>query len=200
MTHSVSMQNEEREGTPEDFDFNDYFSLRRPRDAVAGFSSGLKSVVKGVAGGALSLVAAPVVYTQQEGVKGLGKGVAVGVTGAAVLPVVGVAVGMSQLARGIYNTPTAMYERSRGRYWDASQREWVDEPPQPLVVQEEEIPGSSNRSEIFKVLLVEFCRFRWRGSVGLLRDFGIGSELYVGGNQETIFLVGTEVSPRQESG
>lgn len=135
------------EGVPEDFDFNDYFSLRRPRDAFAGLASGFKSVVKGVAGGALSLVAAPVLYTQQEGVKGLGKGVAVGVTGAAVLPVVGVAVGMSQLARGIYNTPTAMYERTRGRFWDPSQREWVDEPPQPLVVQEENTPTNHQSRE-----------------------------------------------------
>ena len=142
---------ETEDGPPEDFDFNDYFSLRRPRDVVAGFSSGLKSIAKGVTVGAVSLLAAPVVYTQKEGVKGLGKGVAVGVASAAVLPVVGVAVGVSQFARGICNTPVAVYESTRGRYWDASQREWVDERPLPLVVEEEEtamgIGGEHSRGD-----------------------------------------------------
>lgn len=134
----------------EDYDFNDFFSLRRPRDAMAGFASGMKSVIKGTVGGAVSLVAAPVYYTQQQGVKGLGKGVAVGVTGAAVLPVVGVAVGVSQFARGLYNTPAAVYERYRGRYWDSAKREWVDDVPQPLTIQPPE-PTNEHRSRMFSV-------------------------------------------------
>ena len=49
--------------------FNMLFSTRRPKDAAAGVSSGLKSVVKGVLAGAASLVAAPVLGAQQEGLK-----------------------------------------------------------------------------------------------------------------------------------
>eukprot|EP00958_Prasinococcus_capsulatus_P014355 scaffold1505_cov390-Prasinococcus_capsulatus_cf.AAC.13 len=49
--------------------FNMLFSTRRPRDAAAGVSSGLKSIVKGVIAGAATLVAAPVMGAQQEGLK-----------------------------------------------------------------------------------------------------------------------------------
>eukprot|EP00210_Caulerpa_lentillifera_P006346 g6062.t1 len=133
---------------PDEVDFNDLFSLRRPRDAVAGFASGMKSIVKGVAGGTVSLIAAPAVYAHQEGWKGFGKGLVVGVTGAAVLPVVGVAVGVSQFARGVYNTPEAIVEKTRGRYWDGSKREWVDEKPMPLVTQEDHRNGGGAGASI----------------------------------------------------
>jgi hypothetical protein len=59
-------------------DFNDIFSLRRPRDARAGLASGLKSMAKGVAGGVAGLVAAPVVGAKQDGFKGFAKGLGTG--------------------------------------------------------------------------------------------------------------------------
>lgn len=37
-------------------DFNDVFSLRKPKDAKAGFASGLKSIAKGVVAGAAGAV------------------------------------------------------------------------------------------------------------------------------------------------
>lgn len=123
-------------------EFNDLFSLRKPKDARAGLASGMKSIAKGVLGGTASLVAAPAVYANQDGWKGLAKGVAVGVAGAAVLPVVGVAIGATQIVRGVYNTPEAIVETTRGRYWDQSKREWVDEEPLPLVT-EEQVYGRS---------------------------------------------------------
>lgn len=136
------------EGSPnlvsEDVEFNDFFSLRRPRDAVAGFASGMKSIAKGVAGGTVSLIAAPAVYAHQEGWKGLGKGLVVGVTGAAVLPVVGVAVGVSQMARGVINTPEAIVEKTRGRFWDSSKREWVTDRPLPVVTVDDYPPSRLN--------------------------------------------------------
>lgn len=58
--------------------FDDIFSLRRPRDARAGLSSGLKSIAKGVVGGVAGLVAAPVIGATQQGVTGFAKGVATG--------------------------------------------------------------------------------------------------------------------------
>jgi hypothetical protein len=58
--------------------FNDIFSIRRPKDAKAGLSSGLKSIAKGVIGGVAGLVAAPVVGAQQHGISGFAKGVATG--------------------------------------------------------------------------------------------------------------------------
>lgn len=57
---------------------NDVFSLRRPRDARAGFSSGLKSIAKGVLGGAVGLLAAPIAGAHRDGVAGFAKGLASG--------------------------------------------------------------------------------------------------------------------------
>ncbi|GLC44692.1 hypothetical protein PLESTB_000973900 [Pleodorina starrii] len=119
-------------------DFNDVFSLRKPRDAKAGVASGLKSIAKGVLGGAAGLVAAPIVGAQREGVAGFAKGLAQGVVGAVVLPVTGVGVGTVQIVRGVINTPEAVVQSSYGKLWDESRREWVDkdmivplEPQQP---------------------------------------------------------------------
>jgi len=58
--------------------FQDIFSLRRPRDAKAGLSSGMKSLGKGLVGGVVGLVAAPVVGATQDGFTGFAKGVATG--------------------------------------------------------------------------------------------------------------------------
>jgi hypothetical protein len=58
--------------------FNDVFSLRNPKDIRAGVSSGLKSVAKGVIGGALSIVAAPALGAAEQGWAGFAKGVATG--------------------------------------------------------------------------------------------------------------------------
>ena len=41
-----------------------------------------------------------------------------GVLGAVVLPVAGTGIGLAQVARGAWNTPEAIYETSRGRFWD----------------------------------------------------------------------------------
>jgi len=41
-----------------------------------------------------------------------------GVVGAVVLPVVGIGVGVSQTIRGGWNTPLAIMEASKGKYWD----------------------------------------------------------------------------------
>ncbi len=59
-------------------DFNDVFSLRKPKDARAGVASGLKSIGKGVAAGVVGLVAGPVIGAKQEGFVGFGKGLAAG--------------------------------------------------------------------------------------------------------------------------
>ena len=58
--------------------FNDVFSLRKPKDAKAGISSGAKSIGKGVLAGAAGLIAAPILMAKQEGALGFVKGVAVG--------------------------------------------------------------------------------------------------------------------------
>jgi len=113
--------------TNEDLDVElpDIFSSRRPRDAVAGFSSGLKNVGKGIALGAAALVCAPVAGAATEGVSGFAKGLLAGVGGALALPVMGVATGVSQFAKGIYNTPSAVKEKIGGeKEWDREKGCW----------------------------------------------------------------------------
>ena len=46
------------------------FSMRRPRNATAGVSSGLKSAAKGVGMGVVGLVAAPMLGAKENGIKG----------------------------------------------------------------------------------------------------------------------------------
>ena len=66
------------DGKTEEYTLNDLFSLRKPRDFRAGLASGSKSLAKGVLGGALGLVAAPVMGAFQGGFLGFGKGVVAG--------------------------------------------------------------------------------------------------------------------------
>ena len=77
----VSSDSSEMDPQPknaEDYSFNDVFSLRRPRDAKAGLSSGGKSAAKGLAVGVLGLVVAPIAGAVQDGAAGFAKGLASG--------------------------------------------------------------------------------------------------------------------------
>jgi len=101
------------------------FSSRRPRDAAAGLSSGLKNIGKGIASGVAILVCAPVAGAISEGAPGFAKGLLAGVIGAVALPVSGVATGVSQFARGLWNTPEAVRERMEGvKEWDKEKGVW----------------------------------------------------------------------------
>ncbi|KAK9815321.1 hypothetical protein WJX72_001695 [[Myrmecia] bisecta] len=122
------------ERTEHAISFNDVFSTRKPKNVQAGLASGLKSVAKGVAAGAAGLVVAPAVGAVQGGLPGFAKGCLSGLAGAVLLPVTGVAVGATQVVRGIANTPEAIRESSKGRFWDEDAREWTDQPTLALAV------------------------------------------------------------------
>ncbi|KFM28276.1 Chaperone protein dnaJ 10 [Auxenochlorella protothecoides] len=118
-------------------DFNSVFSLRKPKDARAGLSSGLKSVAKGVLAGTVGLVAAPTIGAQQDGLMGFAKGAGAGLMGAVVLPVAGLVVGTTQLVRGLANTPEAISAARAGKAWDEERRTWVDDPGSALALEDE---------------------------------------------------------------
>ena len=101
------------------------FSTRRPRNVQAGLASGVKSVAKGAAMGAVGLVAGPVMGAREGGVGGFFTGLGAGLLGAVALPVSGVVIGAVQLARGALNTPEAISERGKGKVWDEDTRTWV---------------------------------------------------------------------------
>lgn len=101
-----------------DVEMPSIFSTRRPCHFGSGLSSGLKSIAKGVGLGLTTLVAAPVVGAAEGGVAGFFKGLGIGVVGGVALPVGGVIIGTAQVARGAFNTPTAVYSASKGKHWD----------------------------------------------------------------------------------
>lgn len=109
-----------------DFANLELFSTRRPRDLIAGASSGIKSFTKGVVGGISTLVVAPVLGAQQNGWAGFCQGLAQGMVGAIALPVAGAAVATWQIGRGLLNTPEALIERSNGKDWDDESRTWYE--------------------------------------------------------------------------
>jgi curved DNA-binding protein CbpA len=98
----------------------------RPKNALAGLGSGLKYMSGGIVAGAAALVSAPVIGAREEGAMGLLKGVAKGVGGFVGLTVAGAAVGVTQLVRGVANTPEAISKGSRRDYkWDKDKGEWI---------------------------------------------------------------------------
>jgi curved DNA-binding protein CbpA len=112
-------------GSAHEFDVNDVFSLRKPKDLAGGVSSGLQSIGKSVLMGASALVAAPIVGARTEGAAGFAKGLGLGVASAAILPVVGASVGAVQMVRGACATPEAMANTRAGKRWDSRARRWV---------------------------------------------------------------------------
>lgn len=107
-------------------DLNDFFSLRKPKDAKAGLASGLKSMGTGVCAGVLGLIVAPIVGGCKEGAKGALCGLCAGLVGAVVLPVTGAVIGSTQIIRGIINTPEAIIESGKGKIWNHDKREWTE--------------------------------------------------------------------------
>mmetsp|Transcript_27310 Transcript_27310/g.57992 ORF Transcript_27310/g.57992 Transcript_27310/m.57992 type:complete len:921 (-) Transcript_27310:127-2889(-) len=100
------------------------FSLRKPRDVVAGTSSGLKTMSKGLGLGVAALVSQPILGAKQSGAKGFVKGMGTGLLGFTASTVAGTAVGTTQIVRGVLNTPRAIVLKAKGRVWNAEQRKW----------------------------------------------------------------------------
>jgi len=128
--------------------FDALFSTRKPKDGWAGLSSGLKSVAKGTAAGAASLVAQPIMGAQQAGVKGFFTGLAAGVASAVALPVAGICVGAYQVGRGLANSGEAMSNAKKGMLWDEEKREWyfylMDQELQDVRAQEKLLKEQKN--------------------------------------------------------
>jgi len=100
------------------------FSTRRPRDAIAGAASGVKTLGRSLAAGATSLATGPGRGANDGGALGAVWGFGEGVANAMVLPCVGLAVGMAQFARGVANTPVAVVETLQGLQWNERDRIW----------------------------------------------------------------------------
>ena len=100
------------------------FSTRRPKNLIAGLSSGVKSFLKGTVSGAVGLVAAPTVGAKDNGFQGFIVGLANGIVSAITLPLTGAAVATVQIGRGAVNSVEAVIESNNGKDWDQEKREW----------------------------------------------------------------------------
>eukprot|EP00435_Cladocopium_sp_Y103_P061607 s701_g23.t1 len=69
------------------------FSVRKPRDAVAGTASGLKTMARGVGVGLASLVTLPAIGAKTGGIKGFAKGCGTGLATCVGSTVAGTLVG-----------------------------------------------------------------------------------------------------------
>eukprot|EP00730_Choanoeca_flexa_P011192 TRINITY_DN24013_c0_g1_i1.p1 TRINITY_DN24013_c0_g1~~TRINITY_DN24013_c0_g1_i1.p1 ORF type:complete len:653 (+),score=169.65 TRINITY_DN24013_c0_g1_i1:460-2418(+) len=127
------------------------FSTRRPQNIASGFSSGVKTLFKGVGAGVGCLVALPVAGAVNDGAGGFVKGLAAGVAGAVALPVAATCVAGYQMVRGVYNTPEAVVSKAKGRAWDPYERKWVDYRPDQAIVVEKDF--NANRTGFYDRLL-----------------------------------------------
>eukprot|EP00440_Ansanella_granifera_P056650 gb/GFBE01061403.1/.p1 GENE.gb/GFBE01061403.1/~~gb/GFBE01061403.1/.p1 ORF type:complete len:895 (+),score=210.96 gb/GFBE01061403.1/:1-2685(+) len=111
----------------ESYPIEKLLSSTRPRDLLDGLGSGLKVAGAGVLAGTATLIAAPVMAAKEDGVTGFFKGLAAGVCGGVGLALGGAAAGVTQVARGVYNTPEAIQAAQDGKRWDSDTGAWVDD-------------------------------------------------------------------------
>ena len=124
---------------------NELMDTTRPKNALSGLGSGLKFIGGGIVAGTAALVSAPIVGARENGAMGLLTGVAKGVGGFVGLTVGGVAVGVTQIARGIANTPEALAKGSRKDYkWDKEKGKWYKD---VYVLRELEVDANTEEAE-----------------------------------------------------
>eukprot|EP00397_Hematodinium_sp_SG-2012_P010214 GEMP01010323.1.p1 GENE.GEMP01010323.1~~GEMP01010323.1.p1 ORF type:complete len:881 (+),score=200.07 GEMP01010323.1:81-2723(+) len=124
----VSTSTELAEKANEDsyaIEFDQAWQKTEPKHAVDGLCSGLGYMAGGVAAGAATMCAAPVLGAKNGGVAGFFKGVAAGTVAGVGLAVGGTAFGVTQVCRGVKNTPEALSQPANMR-WDQDLRRWVD--------------------------------------------------------------------------
>lgn len=102
------------------------FYSGNPKHVLSGAGEGLGNVATGVSMGLASLVGATVAGSRGEGAWGGVKGFGVGLVGFAALTGYGAYTGCRQISRGVYNTPEAVDQASKGELlWDSNKEEWV---------------------------------------------------------------------------
>ena len=101
------------------------FSYNTPKDIIAGASSGIKNISKGIIGGIGSMFILPIYGAKDDGLNGLIKGAGLGLCGGILLPITGTFMGGAQIIRGLYNTPEAIYSKLNGKIWDCENKIWI---------------------------------------------------------------------------
>mmetsp|Transcript_7093 Transcript_7093/g.12831 ORF Transcript_7093/g.12831 Transcript_7093/m.12831 type:complete len:555 (-) Transcript_7093:96-1760(-) len=113
---------------------NTILDSSRPKHAGEGLASGFGNIVGGAVGAVGIIVLAPVVGTAVGGKNGglvggtlgLVGGAVGGVVFGAVLAVGGLVQGTTQIVRGIYNTPNAIVQPRKGKWWNENDGKWIE--------------------------------------------------------------------------
>jgi len=101
------------------------YSTKKPRDVLAGVSSGLKNAVRGVSVGLGGLILQPYVMAKVSGVKGFFTGIGTGCLGLVAASIGGVSVGTYQIVRGLVNTPGALVQAAKKEAsWNDEEGKW----------------------------------------------------------------------------
>jgi len=104
----------------------EYWQKSRPKDALDGLTSGLGLAATGVVAGVGAVFTMPIVGARQQGASGFASGLAMGTLTGVGLIAGGAVAGVTQICRGVANTPEAMSQNSN-MVWDAVNRKWVDD-------------------------------------------------------------------------
>lgn len=106
--------------------FGEIFSVRAPRDVLAGVWSGIKCVLSGVLLGVAGAISQPIQGAQEGGLAGCFKGCAIGILTGFFFSFTGLCTGVFQAVRGVVATPRAICMASKGWRWDAEAGAWAE--------------------------------------------------------------------------
>tara|TARA_Y100001933_G_scaffold167290_1_gene165479 strand:+ start:414 stop:1796 length:1383 start_codon:yes stop_codon:yes gene_type:complete len=129
------------------------FSTKKPKDIIAGTSSGLKNIAKGVGGGIACLLTMPIIGAKEKGFTGFFKGIGSGIFGGICISLCGAATGTSQIFKGLWYTPESFIQKSNGKIWDLETRKWIlynlpEESEHTLNISEEDFIASLTKKTI----------------------------------------------------
>jgi predicted transcriptional regulator len=102
------------------------YNTKKPKHAGDGITSGVGNVVKGTGAGLVAWGAMTYAGGKEQGVKGVFKGFGLGALAAGGLAAAGAVTGVSQIGRGIVNTPGTIRNKAKGKDWDPEKRRYYD--------------------------------------------------------------------------
>jgi curved DNA-binding protein CbpA len=100
------------------------FYTSSPRNATNGAINGICNLGLGILTGLAGFLVLPIHFSQEEGLKGFFKGGGIGLIMLITLPLGGLVCGLGQLAKGIWNSPSAYRNRKEGKVWNSKLKKW----------------------------------------------------------------------------
>jgi hypothetical protein len=100
------------------------FNTKRPADMIDGTLAGVGNITKGALLGTVAWGGVTVIETKDRGCVGCMSGFGKGAFIAIGLTFVGVVTGITQVIRGVWNTPSAVVNKMQGKEWNTDTREW----------------------------------------------------------------------------